>query len=94
MAVPPYDLAMVLPNEPVTLSPEEIRVLSHKLAEMRHNVNNCLALVTAAAEVVARKPDMAERLMANLIEQPHKIVDQIQAFSQEFEERLKIQRET
>jgi hypothetical protein len=85
---------MVLPKKPVTLSPEQISELHGKLAEMRHNVNNYLALITAAAEIVLRKPEMAEKLITNLIQQPQKIVEEIRRFSETFEKELDVQRES
>jgi hypothetical protein len=79
---------MGLPQTSITLAPEQVGDLSRKLGDMRHNVNNYLSLVTAAAEIVARKPDMAERLMATLIEQPNRIIDEIRKFSDEFEKTI------
>ncbi len=80
--------AMGLPLTPITLAPEQVSELNRKLADMRHNVNNYLSLVTAAAEIVARKPDMAERLMATLIEQPNRIIEEIRKFSDDFEKTV------
>ncbi len=79
---------MGLPLTPITLAPEQVGELNRKLADMRHNVNNYLSLVTAAAEIVARKPDMAERLMATLIEQPNRIIEEIRKFSDDFEKTV------
>ena len=70
------------PRQPVTLLPEQVEALSRKLAEMRHNINNDLALINAVVEVVTRKPDMAGRLMVSLSEQPVKIVEEMKRFSQ------------
>ena len=50
---------MPLPNEPVTLSVEQIRELNSKLADLRHNLNNSLSLMTAAAELIKRHPENA-----------------------------------
>ena len=76
------------PRQPVTLLPEQVEALSRKLAEMRHNINNDLALINAVVEVVTRKPDMAGRLMVSLSEQPVKIVEEMKRFSAEFEKSL------
>ena len=45
---------MVLPDQPVTLTVEQIRELNQKLSTLRHDVNNNLALVIAAAEIIRR----------------------------------------
>ena len=47
---------MPLPNQPVTLNVEQIGELNRKLSTLRHDVNNGLALVVAAAEIIRRKP--------------------------------------
>jgi hypothetical protein len=77
-------------NHTITLGPEQVEELNRKLANMRHNVNNYLALITAAAEIVLRKPESAPRLMTNLLEHPHKVTQEIRAFSDEFEKILGI----
>ncbi|MEW6161245.1 MAG: hypothetical protein AB1813_27765, partial [Verrucomicrobiota bacterium] len=68
---------MGLPNEPVTLSPQHIRDLNQKLSNLRHNVNNHLSLVLAAAELIRRKPDLSARMLDTLTEQPQKIMDEV-----------------
>ena len=85
---------MVLPKEPVSLSPQQVSDLHGRLAEMRHNVNNYLALITAAAEIVLRKPEMAEKLITNLIQQPQKVVEEIRSFSEVFEKELGVRRDS
>ena len=81
---------MGLPRQTVPLSPEEVADLSRKLADLRHNVNNHLALMVAALELIRRKPEMVERMVNNLTEQPQKILDEIRKFSEDFERTLKI----
>ena len=83
---------MGLPRQTVPLSPEQVAELSRKLADLRHNVNNHLALMVAALELIRRKPDMVARLVNNLTEQPQKILDEIKKFSEELERALKITR--
>jgi hypothetical protein len=83
---------MRLPSEPVSLSVEQVRDLNDKLATMRHDINNNLSLVMAAAELIKHKPQMAERMLATLAEQPPKISEALSTFSTEFETRLGISR--
>jgi hypothetical protein len=52
---------------------------------MRHDINNHLSLVMAAVELIRYKPEMAERMMATLVEQPPKITECLRTFSTEFE---------
>lgn len=83
---------MSLPNEPVTLSPEQVEELRKKLSTLRHDVNNHLSLVVAAAELIKLNPDAIARMAATLTEQPPKISEEINRFSLELEKALGIQR--
>jgi hypothetical protein len=83
-------LVMELPGEPVTLSAEQIAELNHKLATLRHDVNNNLALIIAALEVVQYKPHLVERMLSTVTEQPPKIVEAVGKFSAEFEKAFGI----
>lgn len=70
------------------VSPEAVRELGSKLATMRHNINNNLALLVAALELLKRKPDMAPRLLESMSQQPDKIVEEMRQFSDAFESAL------
>lgn len=84
---------MKLPSEPVTLTPEQISQLNLLLTEVRHNINNYLSLMTAAAEIVSRKPDLAPRMLPNLVTQPQKVTDEMRRFSNEFERLLRLEQD-
>ncbi len=83
---------MLFPDQPVTLSPEQIRELNHKLSEMRHDINNQLSLVMAAVELIRHKPESAPRMIGTLGDQPARITQNLSKFSLEFEKALKIVR--
>ena len=83
---------MALPSQPVTLTVEQLGELSRKLSTMRHDINNNLSLIVAAAELIKHKPQVAERMMATLAEQPAKITESIKKFSADFEQILGITR--
>jgi hypothetical protein len=83
---------MPLPSQPVTVSVEQIADLNQKLSTLRHDVNNNLALVIAASELIRRKPESAERMWNGLVEKPHKISEAIAQFSRELEAALGITR--
>ena len=80
------------PTQPVTLSAEQIDELSRRLSRLRHDVNNNLSLIVAAAEMVRFKPDFVGRMMDTLSQQTPKISDAIAQFSQEFEKACGITR--
>jgi hypothetical protein len=83
---------MSLPNEPVILNPEQIGELNKKLAGLRHDVNNNLSLIIAAAEIIRLRPESADRMWGGLAEKPHKIAEALAQFSREFERALGITR--
>jgi Cu/Ag efflux protein CusF len=83
---------MGLPSKPVTLNAEQIEELNRRLSTMRHDVNNNLSLMLAALEVIRYKPQMAEKMLATLAEQPPKITTAIAQFSQDFEKIFGITR--
>ncbi len=83
---------MGLPNGPVTLSVQQLEELNKKLSTLRHDVNNHLSLVVAAAELIKFNPQMAARMSATLSEQPPKISEEINRFSVELERALGITR--
>jgi hypothetical protein len=74
--------------QPVSLTAEQVEELAKKLSTMRHDINNYLALITAASELIRYKPEMSERMMTTLGEQPQKILDSLARFSSEFETLL------
>jgi hypothetical protein len=74
----------------VSLTAEQIQDLNKQLSTMRHDINNCLSLVLAAAEVIRRKPEAVERMTGTLTDQPRKVTDAMQKFSASFEIALGI----
>ena len=81
---------MGLPEQPVTLSVEQIAELSQLLSALRHDINGDLALVVAAAELLKLNPDLKERMLTTLLEQPPKIRERTDKFSAELEKLLQI----
>lgn len=84
---------MGLPTTSVTLAPDQIADLNRRLSMMRHNINNQLALIVAASELIRRKPEMAPRLIENILQQPDRMTQEMREFSEEFEAALGIVRE-
>jgi len=80
------------PTQPVSLSPAEVAELNNQLSELRHSINNHLTLMVTALELIRRKPESAGRLVANLIEVPARIRDDITRFTEQFERTLQVTR--
>jgi hypothetical protein len=83
---------MASPTGPVTLTVHQIEELHKKLSALRHDVNNHLSLIVAAAELIKFNPESAARMCATLGDQPPKISEEISKFSAEFEKAMGITR--
>ena len=83
---------MGLPNAPVTLTIPQVEELQKRLSTLRHDINNHLSLVVAAAELIKFNPASADRMCSTLAEQPGKISDLLTGFSNELEKALGISR--
>jgi hypothetical protein len=83
---------MAAPPEPLTLTPEQLNELNQHLSHMRHEINNQLSLIVAALELVRFKPEMRERMLTTMGQQPPKIMAEVTKFSAEFERICKITR--
>ena len=76
---------MAVPTVPVTLTPEQLKELNQHLSHMRHEINNQLALIVAAVELMRFKPDLRERMLETLGQQPPRIAAEVAKYSAEFE---------
>ncbi|MFM2294560.1 MAG: hypothetical protein RLZZ350_973 [Verrucomicrobiota bacterium] len=76
---------MALPENPVTLTADQVTELSHKLATLRHDINNHLLLIMASAELIRVKPTSADEMVENLLDQAPKITAAMSQFSRELE---------
>lgn len=83
---------MSLPTEPVTLSVEQIRELKQKLSDLRHDVNNNVALMLSAVEMIRRKPESRDSMLDSFARQPQKVTDAVTRFSKDLEAALQISR--
>lgn len=83
---------MVLPDKPVTLTPEQIADLNQQLSAMRHDINNNLSLIMATVELAKLKPDAIPRMINTLADQPAKVTESMRKFSSEFERVFGISR--
>ena len=69
-------------NEPNrTLSAEELSQLQKKFSEIKHGINNALAVMMALPEMSQRRPDYAEKLASNVLTKAPQIVSNLQEFT-------------
>jgi hypothetical protein len=75
-------------NEPNrTLSPEELAQLQKKFSEIKHSINNALAVMMALSEMSQRRPDYAEKLATTVLSKAPQIVTSLQEFTQVLNEK-------
>ncbi len=67
------------PNRP--LSPEELAQLQKKYSEIKHSINNALAVMMALSEMSQRRPDYAEKLASTVLNKAPQIVSSLQEFT-------------
>jgi len=83
---------MALPQQPITLSVEQIDQLNRNLSKMRHDINNNLSMIVAAVELVRVKPELSARMMSTVAEQPARIGEALKKFTADFETAVGITR--
>jgi hypothetical protein len=85
---------MAASSTPITITPEQLKELNERLSHMRHEINNQLSLVVAALELVRFKPDLRDRMLETVGQQPPRITAEVAKFSAEFERIFGITRES
>ena len=69
-------------NEPNrSLSAEELIQLQKKFSEIKHSINNALAVMMALSEMSQRRPDYAEKLATTVLSKAPQIVSGLQEFT-------------
>ena len=81
---------MGVPNTPATLTAAQLTELNNKLGHMRHEINNQLAMVVAALELMRFRPEMRDKMLATISQQPPMIMAEVAKFSAEFEQAFGI----
>jgi hypothetical protein len=84
---------MGVPNTPPTLSAAQVAELNQKLSHMRHEINNQLALVVTALELMRLRPEMRDKMLLTISQQPSVILAEVAKFSAEFERAFGITRD-
>jgi len=74
-------------DEPHTISQEELVVLQKKFSEIKHSINNALAVIMALSEMSQRRPDYADKLASTVLTKAPQIVSSLQEFTQALNEK-------
>jgi hypothetical protein len=83
---------MATPPSAANLTAEQVMELNKKLSHMRHEINNQLAMVVAALELLRFRPEMRDKMLDTITQQPPKILAEVAKFSAEFEQAFGITR--
>ena len=73
------------PDQPISL--EELVRLQKKFSEIKHSINNALAVMMALSEMSQRRPDYAEKLASTVLSKAPQIVSSLQEFTQALSEK-------
>jgi hypothetical protein len=77
---------MDVPRRSYSLTPAQIEELNRQLQDMRHEVNNHLALIVATGELLQHRCEAPQSLVATLLQQPPLIIEKLEGFSRLFEQ--------
>ena len=66
----------------ISISQEELVQLQKKFSEIKHSINNALAVMMALSEMSQRRPDYAEKLATTVLSKAPQIVTSLQEFTQ------------
>ncbi|HEY2714362.1 MAG TPA: hypothetical protein VGI60_17765 [Chthoniobacterales bacterium] len=61
---------------------EELAQLQKKFSEIKHSINNALAVMMALSEMSQRRPDYSEKLASTVLSKAPQIVTSLQEFTQ------------
>lgn len=76
----------------IALTPGQVQEFSKRLSKLRHDLNNHLTLIISAGELMHRKPEISERMLATIADQATKIEAALRQFSEETERALNAQK--
>ena len=70
-----------------TITQAELHELQKKYSEIKHSVNNALAVIMALSEMSQRRPDYAEKLATTVLTKAPQIVASLQEFTNVLNEK-------
>jgi hypothetical protein len=85
--VSPANFAPIMSDQERTISQDELVVLQKKFSEIKHSINNALAVMMALSEMSQRRPDYSEKLASTVLTKAPQIVSSLQEFTQALNEK-------
>ena len=74
-------------SEKSGISHGELKQHQAKYSEIKHSVNNALAVMMALSEMSQRRPDYAEKLASTVLTKAPQIVSSLQEFTEALNEK-------
>ena len=74
-------------DSPRDITHEELVQLQAKFSEIKHSINNALAVMMALSEMSQRRPDYSEKLATTVLAKAPQIVSSLQEFTQALNEK-------
>ena len=71
-----------------SVSQEELVALQRKFSEIKHSINNALAVMMALSEMSQRRPDYSEKLATTVLSKAPTIVSSLQEFTQALNDKF------
>jgi hypothetical protein len=76
-------------SDPIpNVSSEDFAELQKKFSEIKHSINNALAVMMALSEMSQRRPDYAEKLATTVLAKAPQIVTNLQEFTQALNDKF------
>jgi hypothetical protein len=75
------------------LTAEDYAELQKKFSEIKHSINNALAVMMALSEMSQRRPDYAEKLATTVLAKAPQIVSNLQEFTQALNDKFGVRPE-
>jgi hypothetical protein len=74
-------------SEDAIIPRSEVAQLQAKFSEIKHSINNALAVMMALSEMSQRRPDYAEKLATAVLTKAPQIVSSLQEFTEALAEK-------
>ena len=74
---------------PLEMSREELQAIVEKFREVKHDINNTLAVIMALSELAQRNPAHYEKLAKAVLQRGPEVVQQLQDFQSALSAKVK-----